>query len=90
MPNVILLRLVGLEFSAEVFRIEPGLLPRFKLHVATESCPKPKLGLASSIRGSSCCLLLLTDGANDVSPNQIAEAVAEHQARMLLTWVQSA
>ncbi|CAE7720481.1 ESS1 [Symbiodinium pilosum] len=47
-------RLVGLEFSAEVFRIEPG---------------------------SSCCLLLLTDGANDLTHAQIGEAVAEHQGR---------
>ncbi|CAE6944632.1 ESS1 [Symbiodinium sp. CCMP2592] len=47
-------RLVGLEFSAEIFRIEPG---------------------------SSCCMLLLTDGANDLTAAQISEAVAEHQGR---------
>eukprot|EP00439_Symbiodinium_sp_Y106_P086652 s2_g34.t3 len=47
-------RLVGLEFSAEIFRIEPG---------------------------SSCCMLLLTDGGNDITAAQISEAVAEHQGR---------
>lgn len=31
--------------------------------------------------GSTLCLLLMTDGANSVQPNDVAEAVAAHQVQ---------